>query len=154
VVEDGGVREVMVERVLPYATPQSRASRLHGPSHWSRVAAYGAQLSRETSGADSHVVGVFAALHDTQRFTDGHDPDHGRRAAREALELRGILFEATEVQMTLLEYALRLHADGFVSADPTVACCWDADRLDLPRRGIRSDRALLSTAAAKRKLEG
>jgi uncharacterized protein len=90
-------------------------------------------------------------LHDTQRFTDGHDPDHGRRAAQTALDLRGILFEATETQMGLLEYAMRLHADGFVADDPTVACCWDADRLDLPRCGIRVDPRMLSTEAGKRK---
>jgi uncharacterized protein len=150
-VEDGSVREVRVERVLQYATPQARASRLHGPIHWRRVASFGAQLSRETLGADAHVVAVFAMLHDTQRFTDGHDPDHGRRAAETALDLRGVLYEATEGQMALLEYALRLHADGLCAEEPTVACCWDADRLDLPRCGIRVDPRMLSTEAGKRK---
>jgi uncharacterized protein len=145
---------VQVERVLSYATPASRASRLHGPVHWLRVASFGAQLARETSGADPHVVWVFAMLHDARRYTDGHDPDHGRRAAQMALDLRGTLFEATDAQTALLEYAVSLHADGLVSDDPTVACCWDADRLDLPRCGIRPDPALLSTAAAKRRANG
>ena len=138
-----------VERVLSYATPASRASRQHGPVHWRRVASFGAQLARETSGADAHVIAVFALLHDTQRHTDGHDQNHGRRAAEKALDLRGVLYEATDEQLELLVEALAKHADGLVADDPTVACCWDADRLDLPRCGIRVDPAMLSTSVAK-----
>jgi uncharacterized protein len=136
---------------MSYATPRSRGSRLHGPTHWARVASFGAQLSRETLGADAHVVSVFAMLHDTQRFTDGHDPDHGRRAAEMALDLRGVLYEVTVEQLELLVEAIAGHADGLLSQDPTIGCCWDADRLDLPRCGIRVDPTRLSTEAGKRK---
>lgn len=140
------------ERVLPYATPHARNSQLHGPAHWARVASFGAQLVRETPGADLHVVSIFAALHDTQRFSDGHDPHHGRRAAEVALDLQGILFEATDQQLALLVEALSQHVDGYVTEEPTVGACWDADRLDLPRCGIKPNSALLSTAAARRRV--
>ena len=140
-----------IERLLSYATVQARSSVLHGPAHWRRVASFGAQLSRETPEADSHVVSVFAALHDTQRYTDARDPHHGRRAAELALNLRGVLFEAEDEQMDILVEALTYHADGLVSEHPTIGCCWDADRLDLPRCGIRVDPAMLSTPAAKRR---
>ena len=143
-----------VDRALPYATHQARSSTLHGPVHWARVASFGAQLSRETPGADPHVVALFAALHDTQRFSDGSDPDHGRRAAERALDLEGTLFEATDEQLALLVEALTKHADGFVTQDPTIGCCWDADRLDLPRCGIRPDPSMLSTEVAKRRVLG
>jgi uncharacterized protein len=137
------------KRVLAYATPQARSSRLHGPAHWARVASFGAPLSRETPGADPHVVSIFAALHDTQRYTDGHDPNHGRRAAKTALDLRGILFEATDEQLETLVEALARHVDGLVTEEPTIGVCWDADRLDLPRCGIKPDPTYLSTEAAK-----
>jgi uncharacterized protein len=140
--------------ILPYATQQARSSTLHGPAHWARVAAFGDRLSRETPGADPYVVALFAALHDTQRYHDGHDPDHGRRAAALATSLRGKLFEVTEGQLALLVEALAKHADGLVSEDPSVGGCWDADRLDLPRCGIRIDPAMLSTEAAKRRAYG
>jgi uncharacterized protein len=118
------------------------------------VASFGAQLSRETPGADSQVVSLFAAFHDTQRYTHGRDPHHhGRRAAELALTLRGVLFEATDKQLEVLVEAIAKHADGLLTDDPTIGCCWDADRLDLPRCGIRVDPAMLSTPAAKRRAQ-
>ena len=141
-----------LERVLSYATTQARSSTLHGQAHWARVASFGAQLSRESPGADPHVVSIFAALHDTQRFTDDHDPDHGRRAAELTLELRGVLFEATDEQLDLLVEAIGSHADGLITEEPTIGVCWDADRLDLPRCGMPVDPTMLSTPAAKRRL--
>lgn len=35
------------------------------------------------------------------------------------------------------------------TGDPTIATCWDADRLDLLRVGIRPDPARLVTEAAR-----
>ena len=37
---------------------------------------------------------------------------------------------------------------GEVSADPTIGCCWDADRLELARFGRHPIARFLSTAAA------
>jgi hypothetical protein len=48
----------------------------------------------------------------------------------------------------LLAEALEHHSDGLVSADPTTATCWDADRLHLPRVSIRPRPDLLSTRAS------
>jgi uncharacterized protein len=52
-------------------------------------------------------------------------------------------------QLERLAAACDGHTDGFISDDPTVGACWDADRLDLPRVGIKPDARLLSTAAAR-----
>jgi uncharacterized protein len=143
---------VRVERILSYATAQARSSTLDGPSHWHRVASFGAQLCRATPGADLRVVSLFAVLHDAQRYTDGRDPEHGRRAAELALDLQGVLFKVTDERLNLLVEAIAKHADGLVTEDPTIACCWDADRLDLPRCGIQPNPALLSTPAARRRI--
>jgi uncharacterized protein len=107
------------------------------------------ELVEMTAGADPLVVWLFAGVHDSRRLSDRFDPHHGWRAAALAKKLRGVLFEVTDGQMALLEHALELPADGYVTEEPTVGACWDADRLDLARCGITPDPELLSTDAAR-----
>ena len=40
-------------------------------------------------------------------------------------------------------------ADGETTTDPTIGCCWDADRLDLGRVGIEPEAEYQSTVAAR-----
>jgi uncharacterized protein len=49
----------------------------------------------------------------------------------------------------LLVAACRGHSDGHREAHPTVQTCWDADRLDLGRVGVRPDPRYLCTPHAK-----
>ena len=78
------------------------------------------------------------------------DPEHGPRAAAFAAELHAEgMLAITAAQLELLQHACSEHANGFVSTDPTVGACWDADRLDLPRVWITPDPALLSTERAQ-----
>ncbi|MFT4538729.1 MAG: hypothetical protein ACI841_000886 [Planctomycetota bacterium] len=121
---------------------------IHGISHWARVRSIGQRLALET-GADPAVVELFAWLHDSRRFNDGTDPEHGRRAADLASALQGKFFELTDNQLGLLREACIGHSDGHTRADPTVMTCWDSDRLDLGRIGIRPDPAYLCTAVAR-----
>lgn len=144
-----GVFGPLLAALTPHATDTALNSKLHGPEHWLHVFLYGARLAKQTPGADPRVVGLFAVLHDSRRVSDGHDSNHGHCAAKLAEGLRGKLFEATDGQTCLLKRALRLHADGLVEEDPTIGCCWDADRLDLPRCGIKPDPEYFSTVAAK-----
>ena len=88
-------------------------------------------------------------LHDTQRRNDRRDPSHGRRAARYAKSLRGVWFDLSDKEMELLTEALKYHSDGYTEADITVQVCWDADRLDLVRVGIKPAPNRLCTASAK-----
>lgn len=121
----------------------------HGRDHWLRVLLNGRMLASQT-GANLRVVELFAVLHDSCRENENDDPDHGRRAAAYARELRGTWFEASEVEMDLLAEACDLHSDGYTEADVTVQTCWDADRLDLGRIGIRPSARYLCTEAARR----
>jgi uncharacterized protein len=114
------------------------------------VARNGEKLCTDTSGADPYVVALFAVFHDSMRFSDGRDPGHGTRGAELARKLRGSLFEASDEQMELLEKASRQHTAGGISSDPTIGVCWDADRLDLGRVGIKPHPAFFSTAAARK----
>jgi uncharacterized protein len=93
---------------------------------------------------------LFAFFHDSMRFSDGHDPEHGARGAELARKLRGDLFEASDEQLQLLEEACRQHTAGGISSDPTIGVCWDADRLDLVRVGIKPHPSFFSTAAARK----
>ena len=122
---------------------------VHGELHWRQVLANGFLIAAETPEVDPFVVAAFAALHDACRKCDGHDPDHGERAEQLALELAEsdalCLFPQ---QLDVLCVALRDHDRGYVNDVPTIGACWDADRLDLPRVGVKVDPSFLSTPFA------
>ncbi|MFN8129915.1 MAG: hypothetical protein U0R70_00030 [Solirubrobacteraceae bacterium] len=125
-------------------------SAWHGESHWRCVAAVSARLRTRTPAADGLVCVLFALLHDSQRFDDGSDPDHGPRAAAYAASLHaGGLLPLDSRRFAVLQAAIAEHTGGAVTADPTIGTCWDADRLTLPRVGITVDPAYLSTAPAR-----
>lgn len=125
------------------------AAGIHGPAHWLRVRANGLALAARTPGADIHVVELFALLHDSEREDEDRDPGHGERAAAlvRRLAARGDL-RLPPAGIELLAAACAGHEHPQVSTDPTIGCCWDADRLDLSRLGKRPIPRLLSTAAA------
>jgi uncharacterized protein len=125
-----------------------RVSGIHGLAHWMRVRANGLRLAEQT-GADPQVVELFAFLHDSQRLNDGRDPQHGARAAEFASTLRGTLLTLPDEEFELLRYACEYHTNGLTEAHVTVQTCWDADRLDLGRIGIRPDPRYLCTTAAR-----
>ena len=122
---------------------------IHGPIHWLKAFQNATILADRTPGADREVCQLFALLHDCERRNENFDPQHGPRAARFAEELfqQGKL-AITQAQMAILCEACTSHDRGETSPDPTIGCCWDADRLDLPRLGIRVSREYLSTATA------
>jgi uncharacterized protein len=120
----------------------------HGISHWARVLENGRQLAAQT-GADLEVVELFAVFHDSRRRNEGWDIGHGSRGAALAASLRGNAFQLSEPKFRQLEIACIQHTDGLLEADITVQACWDSDRLDLLRAGIRPDPEMLCTDAAK-----
>lgn len=121
---------------------------IHGQSHWDRVRANGLRLAEHTS-ADAEIVELFAYLHDSRRLNDGWDMEHGQRAAEFIETLQGPLLRLSGRRLELLTYACSYHSEGLTDADITVQTCWDADRLDLGRIGIRPDPERLCTAAAR-----
>ncbi|MGE3317172.1 MAG: hypothetical protein AB7O26_18805 [Planctomycetaceae bacterium] len=123
---------------------------LHGVVHWARVLENGLRLAPET-GANIHVVTYFAILHDSQRLSEGHDPDHGPRAARFSEEVREELIVLNDHQFGLLVRACEGHTHERTHPDPTIQTCWDSDRLDLGRVGITPHRSRLCTEFACRK---
>jgi len=121
---------------------------VHGVVHWARVFENGLVLA-EKSGANVEVVKLFAILHDSRRLNDGHDPEHGPRAAQLALELRGQLIDLPDHEFGLLCKACEGHTHERTHPDITIQTCWDSDRLDLGRVGITPHPSRLCTDFAK-----
>ena len=136
-----------IDRLWELLTGQFHESgpSIHGPDHWRRVERNGLLLANRT-GADLAVVRLFALFHDSRRENDGWDPGHGARGAAFAASLRGNAYDLDDERFELLHHACEWHTDGEFHDDPTIATCWDADRLDLGRVGIVPDPAYLSTA--------
>lgn len=109
---------------------------IHDARHWARVRRNGLALSERT-GASPRVVELFAFLHDCEREDDGHDLAHGARAAALVEEICTEVAGVSGELAALLAFACRHHSDGTTKADVTVQMCWDADRLDLGRVGIK-----------------
>jgi uncharacterized protein len=144
----GAVTPALTRHVLAgYRLP---LEGIHGPGHWLRVLENGRILAAMTPGADPALVELFALLHDSQRLDEDGDRGHGERAAAYicTLATNGMLDLSPE-RLEVLAAACARHERGEVSADPTIGCCWDADRLELARLGRRPIARLLSTVTAR-----
>jgi uncharacterized protein len=141
---------VITRKLIQFARAEFRLDwdGIHGATHWSRVRHNGLLLARHT-GANTRVIEYFAFLHDLGRENDHHDPEHGCRAAAIAQSIAGDLIAVTGDELDLLTAACRGHSDGHLVADITVMTCWDADRLDLGRVGIRPDPERLCNPQAR-----
>ena len=137
----------LAEAMAPRA---SRNSELHGPRHWRDVARIAIEVSLHP-GADRETVLCFAALHDFQRLSDGLDPEHGARAARRAESMRSAGYlDLSAWQWERLRWALEHHSTAECDDEPTIAACYDADRLALQRLGMRLDPARFSPQIRER----
>ena len=94
-------------------------SHIHGEVHWRTVGANGLWLAESVEGADADVVLLFALLHDTMRLNDGHDPEHGRRAA---------------------VFAGELHAEGLLELAPPRLDCFASPAPSTPTARSRPTR--------------
>ena len=72
---------------------------------------------------------------------------HGQPSLLRASRVRCL--HLSEKELELLRFACEYHTDGLTEADITIQTCWDADRLDLGRVGIRPDPRYLCTPAAR-----
>lgn len=121
---------------------------IHGVPHWARVRLNGLSLAR-LNGARQDVVEYFAVLHDSQRIHDGSDRRHGARAADYVRRINDDYLSLDRSGLDMLVYACEFHSDGLTEADITIQTCWDADRLDLGRVGIRPSPGRLCTDLAR-----
>ena len=122
---------------------------IHGVFHWDRVAENGQRLF--CPGADMDVINAFAYLHDVERYDNGRDLQHGERAARVIDSIRHDLLGAlSDTQIEKLKRACKQHTTTTKTGDVTIDICFDADRLDLYRVGIKPDPDRMATEAGRR----
>ncbi len=122
---------------------------IHGISHWARVYDIGMKLADKT-GANRKVVQLFSVFHDSQRYNESVDPDHGPRGAKLASQLRNAhLPSLTDREFDLLHAACCLHTKAASHKDITIQTCFDSDRLDLGRVGTIPKPQYLCTDAGK-----
>ena len=130
----------LIERIKK-ERPANVGSYYHGIDHWERVHANGMRLCAYFN-ADPDVIRHFAYLHDSCRLNEGVDPGHGSRAAMYIDELRDDI-DLDDSQIKLLKRACSGHTLANPGAkaglDLTLACCWNADRLDIDRVGLTLD---------------
>lgn len=109
---------------------------IHGVKHWDRVAKFGEMLF--TEGADRDVIMAFAYLHDCERKENGEDIEHGMRASMLIDTIRNTeLFFLNDSLIEKLKRACELHTIEHRTGDKTIDICFDADRMDLLRVGIK-----------------
>lgn len=139
-------REAVIDAIR--AQYRLRWDGTHGLPHWERVRENGLRLAAST-GARTDVVELFAYFHDSRRANEERDPGHGARGAELARALAGTAFTIDAPGLELLAEACCGHTRGKSAADPTIATCWDADRLDLGRVGTMPRPERLCTEAAR-----
>lgn len=136
-------------KVVEDQFPMGRLSH-HGPKHWRRVLLFGQRLAECVPAVDLEVLELFAVFHDSRRVNDAVDDGHGKRGAELALSLHGKLFDLSQERLDLLIKACTDHTAGEKSSHPTIAVCWDSDRLDLWRVGIYPKIECMSTEEARK----
>lgn len=150
-MEDEAIRFVLDDSISDYVIEGFMLDRRgpYGLGHWCRVMHEGLRLATAMQ-ANHRVVAWFSLLHDRWRLVEGEDPGHAQRGADEVERFidQGLLDLDDRSGSQLIE-AIRWHSSGELHDDPTVACCWDADRLDCIRFGIEPDPSRLSTHAAR-----
>lgn len=121
----------------------------HGIIHWSRVYENGVRLAAQ-KGVNGKVVQLFSIFHDSQRDNEHRDPYHGKRGAELAIKFRKHC-PLNDLEFDLLTTACELHTKNKTHEDITVQACFDSDRLDLGRVGIRPIPERLCTITGKQK---
>lgn len=141
---------LITERLILFARKEFRLDwhGIHGAPHWARVKYNGLLLAQKT-GTNTLVVEYFAFIHDLGRHNDHNDPEHGHRAVEIAQKKAGDLIHVTESELDRLIEACQHHSNGHQAGEVTIVTCWDADRLDLGRVGIRPDPLKLCTETAR-----
>jgi uncharacterized protein len=154
-------------QILAALEPHVRfPSVLHGPPHWARVRRFGTLLAaRVALPPEAHAcVELFAWLHDLAREDDAASRRHAVDGAAQIDAILPVIADPlTPDQVETLRAAIHHHSDGMVAARAwevgafdrigwprdlvvaTVGCCWDADRLDLPRVGVAPAEQFMST---------
>lgn len=145
------VHPVITTRLLDAVKKQYELdiNGLHGITHWQRVEAFALEIAKKEN-LDSPIFSLFALFHDACRKSESIDRDHGKRAVTLIHELKEEYLDLSGEDLAYLCEACEGHTSNIYTDNPIIGVCWDADRLDLPRANIQTDKRLLNTNAAKK----
>lgn len=122
---------------------------IHGIDHWSRVLINGLKIA-ENNNANKNIIIAFSFFHDVRRVRECGDPEHGLRGAKYIQTFKyKINLNKEELEKTMI--ACEGHSSIIHHEDIDIATCWDADRLDLYRVGVKPDSEFLNTEFAQDK---
>jgi len=139
------IRQSQLEIIKNYAINHAIPSDVHGLSHWRNVER-NAILLAEKTGVDTHPLRVFAYIHDMCRENDGGDPEHGLRASKVLKKYMGTFLNGMDDIINYkLCFACENHTRILRTGDLLIDSCFDADRLDLLRIGIKPDPDKMAT---------
>lgn len=137
-----------LEALKKFAAERWQLDNVHGMPHWRRVERNGELLA--TPECDLTVIRCFAYLHDSCRRDNETDYYHGPRAALFIDTIKDSYLKGlTEQQIALLKEAVAKHTSDPRTGNPTVDACFDADRLDLVRVGIRPNPSKMASEKGK-----
>lgn len=148
---------MIASQCVPFVLRESHTlnvlqSRTHGLDHWWRVWKNAQVLNEQEMSVDMEVVALFALFHDSMRRNDHDDPKHGLHGYKlweRCCQLGHLGRYMSLRQREMLFEACNEHTGGYISTEPTIAVCWDADRLDLHRVGIWPDTQYMSTQVGR-----
>ena len=123
-------------------------SPIHGFKHWRTVEKNGLYLSNFTDG-NPKIISYFAYFHDCMRVNEHIDNGHGYRGGRYAM-LNKELLGLSDGDLRILYRACAGHTGGVNPSCDTIACCWDADRLDIRIVGADLKLKFFNTKEARR----
>lgn len=144
--------------IKKFALEGWKLDKTHGLPHWQRVERNGILLSlKEYKGnlyfrkdINIKVMRLFAYLHDKCRLSNHGDWKHGERAADMLYVIRDTLLnDIDDEEFYLLERACRYHTSMHKTGNITIDTCFDADRLDLGRVGIKPHPMKMATKMGK-----
>lgn len=133
------------DTLVGYVSNGWELGEIHGMTHWKNVHRNAILLMQP--GVNMNVVVAFAYLHDCCRLSNGNDCEHGKRASLKVDEIRNsILKDFSDEEITLLKSACLLHTDVLRTGNLTIDTCFDSDRLDLGRVGIKPMPSKMATS--------
>ncbi|MBQ8457408.1 MAG: hypothetical protein IJ540_07385 [Prevotella sp.] len=144
--EELGYKGRWIEQLRSYCANRwpEGLGKTHGVEHWDRVAKFGRIL--HDGEADMDVIMAFAYLHDSERIDNAEDKEHGLRASRLTDTIRKtMLANLNDEQIEKLKRACELHTIQHKTGDVTIDACFDADRMDLFRVGIKPSPERMAT---------
>lgn len=145
------VHQNLVDRILKEFILD--ASSIHGINHWKRVAR-NARLIAESVDVDTEITDLFAYFHDCKRENEHRDPDHGQRVSDYLIYLwRQGHIPLKQDRLLILCEAVSGHTHVRFHSNPTIAACFDADRLDLGRCGVQPNPDYLNHDVSKRLID-